>query len=391
MKVIFTDYDTVKIGTEEEVTTKKFFKEFEYLIKNGEITNCNYNPENEEFSFSHDNEIYTIKITNKSLAKLRTLLSLMKLEQNKSNKKQTTAIIKNENEKLLKLARNGEIVSEKAKELYLKELKSAIKLSNMFKGFKLQDFAWNLFNLDVSNTKKWAEPITVVLLFISFISSIGTPILFTEEIIKITPAIIIAIASFLEFIIGLATHDEGGSLLARGLTYISWGIINFFGNLIKINIDLARAIIEFIPRASLIRHKVKSLKNYQLPSEEIVMKQKTERNDNDVLTSYIAKSIDNIYLNLLKLNDEDKKEIRKELETKLKEYQMSLLNLPKSGLTLETEVTVSNRLIMALAEIELKINQKLNAELKSNLITSSIERINEEIENNKVKQRVLKM
>ena len=70
---------------------------------------------------------------------------------------------------------------------------------------------------------------------------------------------------------------------------------------------------------------------------------------------------------------------------------MSLLNLPKSGLTLETEVTVSNRLIMALAELELRINQKLNTELKSNLITSSIERINEETEDNKVKQRVLKM
>ena len=385
MKVIFTDYDTVKIGTDKEITTKKFFKYFAEAIEYGKITSCNYNPEKEEFSFRHDNEVYTIKITNKSLDKLRILLSLMKIEQNKSNKKQNTSITKNE--ELLRLARNGEIVSEKAKELYLKELKSAIKLSNIFKNIKLQNFARNLLK------ESCEAVITIILTMVSFTSIIIFIILGATEIIKTTLAFIMAGASFLVFMTDsvFLSFDDGSSLIAKGLSYIIWGIINFFCNLIKINIDLVDAIIEFIPKVSLIRHKIKSLKNYQLPSEEIVTNQKNEGNDNDVLTSYIAKSIDNIYLNLLKLNDEDKKEIRKELEIKLKEYQMSLLNLPKSGLTLETEVTVSNRLIMSLAELELRINQKLNTELKSNLITSSIERINEETEDNKVKQRVLKM
>ena len=391
MKVIFTDYDTVKIGTDKEITTKKFFKYFAEAIEYGNITNCNYTPENEEFSFIYDNEKYIIKITNKSIDKLRKLLSLMKIEQNKSSKNKKN-ITKNENEELLKLARNGEIVSEKAKQLYLKELKSEIKLSYIFKNIKLQNFAYNLFNLDA---KKWAEVLTAMLAIFSFTSFLAFLILGLIEIVKATPAFIIVGASFLELMTDIIiigdVHSTSSSLLARALSYIIWGIINFVGNLIKINIDLIHATPKFISKVSLIKHKIKSLKNYSVPSEEIVTNQKNEGNDKDVLTSYIAKSIDNIYLNLLKLNDEDKKEIRKELETKLKEYQMSLLNLPKSGLTLETEVTVSNRLIMSLAELELKINQKLNAELKSKLITSSIKCINEEIEDNKVKQRVLKM
>ena len=134
--------------------------------------------------------------------------------------------------------------------------------------------------------------------------------------------------------------------------------------------------------------------NYKIPNEEIILPDKKEENNNDILTSYIAKTIDNIYLNLLKLNDEDKREIRKELETKLKEYQKSLLSIPKSGLTLETEVTVSNRFIMSLAELELKINQKLNSKLKNDLINASIEHINEENNNdkeNKTKKRVLQI
>ena len=396
MNIIFTDYDTVKIGNDREITTQKFFEYFAKAIEYDKITNCNYTPKSEEFSFIYDNEKYIVKITKKSLDKLRKLLSLMKIEQNKSNKRQKADITKNENEELLKLARNGEIVSETAKELYLKELKSEIKLSDIFKEIELQDIAYDFFHLDASDTKKWAEVISPILAIISFISVIGSMILQFSEIIKITPALIMSGVGFVEFFVCLATLDSGGSLLARALTYISWGIINLVGNLIKINIDLVRAISKLISKVSLIKHKIKSLKNYNVPSEELVLPQKNEEKSNDVLTSYIAKYIDNIYLNLLKLNDEDKREMRKELENKLKKYQLSLSSLPQSGLTLETETTVNTRFIMDLADLELKINQKLNSELKNKLITSSIERINEETENkeendDKTKKRVLQI
>ena len=164
MKVIFTDYDTVKIGTEDEMTTKKFFKVFEYLIKNGEVTNCNYNSKNEEFSYLYDNKEYTIKITNKSINKLRNLLSLTKLEQNEDTKRKDARIRENVKAELLRKARKGEIVSEEAKQLYIKELKSEIKLSNIFKGFELQDFACDLFNLDVTDTEDWSGAISIVLI-----------------------------------------------------------------------------------------------------------------------------------------------------------------------------------------------------------------------------------
>lgn len=395
MDVIFTDYDTVKIGTEEEITTKKFFKEFEYLIKNGEITNCNYNPENEEFSYLYDNRRYIVKITNKSIHKFRNLLSLMQLEQNESIKRKNERITENEKQELLRKARNGEIVSNEAKTLYIKELKSEIKLSNVFKKLKLEDIAKRYFKLDLTDTEEWREAITTILTLITFTSLFVFPILFITEVLKATPGLIILMgASFIEFMVCLATSNNGGSLVSRALTYIIWTIINIIGNIIKLSIDFARAICKFIPQIMLIKHKIKSLKNYKIPNEEIILPDKKEENDNDVLTSYIAKSIDNIYLNLLKLNDEDKREIRKELETKLKEYQKSLLSIPKSGLTLETEVTVSNRFIMSLAEIELKINQKLNSKLKNDLIVASIDHINEDNNNdedNKSKKRVLQI
>ena len=394
MNIIFTDYDTVKIGNDREITAQKFFEYFAKAIEYDKITNCNYTPESEEFSFIYDNEKYIVKITKKSLDKLRKLLSLMKIEQNKSNKRQKADITKNENEELLKLARNGEIVSEKAKQLYLKELKSEIKLSDIFKEIELQDIAYDFFNLDASDTEDLAEVISPILAIISFMSTMVFISLGCAGIMKEIPSSIIAFASLLEFII--AAIAKGGSLLARALAYIIWGIINLVGNLIKINIDLVRAISKLISKVSLIKHKIKALKNYNVPSEELVLPPKNEEKGNDVLTSYITKYIDNIYLNLLKLNDEDKREMRTELETKLKEYQASLSNLPKSGLTLETETTVNTRFIMDLADLELRINQKLSITLKSNLIKSSIERINEEPENkeendDKTKKRVLQI
>lgn len=380
MEIVFTDYDTVKMDGREEMTTKDFFDFLEEKIKSGKANGCSYDAGNEVFSFNYNGKTYNIKDFNENIHNLKVLLILMELENTKIKKEK----LKEENEKsLLEEARNGNIKNREAKNLYLSELKNEAKLFNLIKNnIQLKDYG-----------PYWVEEINNGLMIVYLLGGIVSLILgvigpFVGIIAPklVIPLILAAIASFFGSAV-CHDNDYEGSLVSRLIAIIVDIIINIFGNLVKFNIDFVKKVI---PKRKMLKHKIKWLESHPVHSDEMVDTNK----ENSAWPNYVAKAIDNVYVKLLKLSSEDKTEIIKELEIKLKEYQTELLNVPKSGLTLETETTVSTRFIMYLAELELRIEQKLNAKIKNNALTTNLDYMKKEIstgDNDKTKKRVLQI
>lgn len=382
MKAIFTDYDTVKMDGRDEMTTKDFFDLLEKEIKNGKISGCNYDAVNEVFSFNYYDHKFEIKDFNQDIHNLKVLLVLMEFENTKIKRERR----KEEEEKsLLEEARKGNIKNIDAKNLYLSELKNEVKLFNLIKNnIKLDDYS-----------QFWEEEITYGLMIVYFFGGIISlllgligPLVGIIDIKLIIPLIVASIASFFGSAVCHFKMNWGGSLVGILLARIVDFIINIFGNLVKFNKDFVKKVI---PKRRILKHKIKWLESHQVHSDEIV---KTNK-ENSAWPNYVAKAIDNVYVKLLKLESEDKIEIIKELEGKLKEYQSELSNIPKSGLTLETETTVSTRFITYLAELELRIEQKLNARIKNNALNANLEYMDKELvtekDNNEAKKRVLEI
>lgn len=339
MRAIFTDYDTVKMDNNEEMTTKDFFNFFEKSIKSGKITCCRYDSKKEEFSYTYCGDKYFIKISDKNTHNLRILLTLMELENNESVKRKSQHLEEIEREELLKQARDGVIKNEEAKQLYLKELKKELKDL-----FKISNNLYDIWNFDVTpRTYDILSPILSVLEVLGVMAlavSLGLGLTWWT----IVPCIYLLVDVFLF----ISEYMDDLPLS----TFPSWLVSSIITN-----------YIENTPKRKLLKHKIKWLKEYKLPVQEIDLS-KTKQ-ENNTWADYIEKHINNIYVNLAKLDDEDKSELREELETKLRDYRSDLSNVPASGLTLENEMTISSKFIVFLSELEQRIDEKLKSKTKS--------------------------
>ena len=144
----------------------------------------------------------------------------------------------------------------------------------------------------------------------------------------------------------------------------------------------------------IIKHKIEWLNDYKLPNQRIDMSKQIQKSS--VWVEYIEKYISNIYVMILSLNDEDKKILKKELEEQLIDYRTKLSNIPQSGLTLESEASISTNFIIYLTELEQKINQKLSSQINIKSLDTETEAVQVEmptdsISSGKVRKKILQI
>lgn len=140
-KIKITDCDTVIFPGMKEMTMEKFFDFFEKMIKNYEITNCEFVVDKNTVNFKYDGNQYEINLKNTSSGMGVILLNLVKLESTLRKEKEYKEVIEKRRELLLKDARSGNIYSEEAKQLYVSELKKEVSFKGIFKGLK--DFKYD--------------------------------------------------------------------------------------------------------------------------------------------------------------------------------------------------------------------------------------------------------
>ena len=351
----FTDYGTVIMTTggyyqsQEEISPKKFFKALEKQIKNGNIENYKYDSINEEFSFedSMKNITYTIKASNCTNVYLKKLFDyqekakIMELQKEKDQK-----VNKNKKE-LIELAKKGEIKSEYAKEVYIKELKKELSPKTILNELDINNMAPDFDDLLCFG--RWIS------LIIGILGTIIT-ILGLSEVIQLGEGIsILGLGlSIIEIVVSGVTlsEEEYGSLLSYGISGIIWFGINIFKN-IKQNIK------KLFNKKKRALYTLKTLKKYKVLTKEEINKNKQEKST--MLTDYIDKNINNISMIISftsKLKDEDKRKYKEELEEKLKEYREKLT----TDANMETKVQAAKKLLEYVIDLKNRILEKTGAE-----------------------------
>ena len=350
----FTSYDTIKFDDTfnfeddevDEMVVDNYFNFLEENIKNGKILNCSYNPENETFYYEYDGTQYYIIIKNNNSRNLRVLMTLLELANSKSCDMKDLQAEERRKQNLIQKAKDGEIETDEAKELYLNELKRERKelISSAFK------FG---YNIDGTTGAMVINVVITILIAGTILCSgiVGAIVLSAKGIINSLSAFLLGFGSLgLSVpIVAYGVRRDEVPLYNRIVEFLG-STIMFVPNLIK---GLKKLITKKLKRIKVINHKIEWLSDYHLPDSTLELSDEDKASE-DLITLYI----NNVYVAINELKkSEDKTKYLSELLGKIKEYQDSLRHLKSGELTTtNNEQYIRNAFISYLTDLENKIN-----------------------------------
>ena len=368
-KILFTDYDTVKWDYVKEISKEDFFDLFERLINEEKVKETCVDLENGRLMFKlmDMNRLYAIMLDEDEInnikrgipsRNIRILLTLFEHEKELSFKKKEELLQKakdEENEKnkkeherfLLKEARNGNVLNDEAKELYLSELKNKLKDNNLFKIF-IRKFKIRLKKFFYDD----------ILFGYLGLLGFGLLVLFVGCVI---PSILVGFAEALWLI------------KISFLVALFFWITPIVTMLVIVFNSFKDALPEFrdmLEEHKLLKHKIKALESIHFPKEvkdidlDNIMKEKVGEDINN--------KIRRITFSIERLSNESKQALAKELLNMLEQYQKDRSLLRKDGLVLETEEMVKKRFMVSLIDFEEKVNSELIKDEKLREFNNSV-------------------
>ena len=354
---VFTSFDTVSWSDETEIFTNEYFDFLNKGILNGTVCKCSYDAINEEFSYIYDNTNYVLKVTNNT-RNLRILLNLLALEKEKRIQDEENEAEAKRKEGLIADAKIGNIVSEEARVLYLNSLRAERK--QLFFGQEKITENKNLELLAASTAL-----ITVVDFAIHFV--IGACFVYNYGAFITTLYAIAALVRIIISFIKKATNIENSfsMFVAKTLTFIPNTIKNLKQNFSKIRI---------------LNHKIKCLKEYKPLISSVNFEVVSD--PNKTFNGFINKYVNNIYVKISQLDEDDKKEFIAELLKGLNEFQSGLKGLQNRGLTTISEDYLRRSLVVYLSGIEQRIDNKLGNSAESKSIEDVMSTLQNELDDN---------
>lgn len=367
-KILFTDYDTVKWDYVKEISKEDFFDLFERLINEEKVKETCVDLENGRLMFKlmDMNRLYAITLDEDEInnikrgipsRNIRILLTLFEHEKELSFKKKEELLQKakdEENEKkkkeherfLLKEARNGNVLDDEAKELYLSELKDKLKDNNLFKIF-IRKFKIRLKNYFYDD------------ILFGYLGLLGFGLL----------ALFVGCVSLILFGVDLGLET------IKIFSLITWPcwitpVVTMLVIIFNSFRDTLPEFKEMLEEHKLLKHKIKVLESIHVPKEEKdidldnIMKEKQGEDINN--------KIRRITLLIERLSNESKQALAKELLNMLEQYQKDRSLLRKDGLVLETEEMIKKRFMVSLIDFEEKVNSELIKDEKLREFNNSV-------------------
>lgn len=367
-KILFTDYDTVKWDYVKEISKEDFFDLFERLINEEKVKETCVDLENGRLMFKlmDMNRLYAITLDEDEInnikrgipsRNIRILLTLFEHEKELSFKKKEKLLQKakdEENEKkkkehekfLLKEARNGNVLNDEAKELYLSELKNKLKDNNLFKIF-IRKFKIRLKNYFYDD------------ILFGYLGLLGFGLL----------ALFVGCVSLILFGVDLGLET------IKIFSLITWPcwitpVVTMLVIIFNSFRDTLPEFKEMLEEHKLLKHKIKALESIHVPKEEKdidldnIMKEKQGEDINN--------KIRRITLLIERLSNESKQALAKELLNMLEQYQKDRSLLRKDGLVLETEEMIKKRFMVSLIDFEEKVNSELAKDEKIREFNDSV-------------------
>ena len=367
-KILFTDYDTVKWDYVKEISKEDFFDLFERLINEEKVKETCVDLENGRLMFKlmDMNKLYAIKLDEDEInnikrgipsRNIRILLTLFQHEKELSFKKKEELLQKakdEENEKnkkeherfLLKEARNGNVLNDEAKELYLSELKNKLKDNNLFKIF-IRKFKIRLKKFFYDD------------ILFGYLGLLGFGLL----------ALFVGCVSLILFGVDLGLET------IKIFSLITWPcwitpVVTMLVIIFNSFKDTLPEFKEMLEEHKLLKHMIKALESINVPKEvkdidlDNIMKEKAGEDINN--------KIRRITLSIERLSNESKQALAKELLNMLKQYQKDRSLLRKDGLVLETEEMIKKRFMVSLIDFEEKVNSELAKDEKIREFNDSV-------------------
>ena len=349
--------NTIIFDDKTEMIVDDYFEQLEMGVKDGSVRDFSYDMETEEFSYNKGYDHYVIKVHKCMPNKIKVLFNLMIAEKNKrieDSDKQTEDKRKN---KLLERARNGEIVSDEAKSLYLAELQNE-KKALIKETFKVE--------LEHSDFYDWV------------IDNLGDEDLVQIELCAALPVGVVV--GVVALILGLAgeTALAYGGLTAIGImcsslfTLLETGVFGFVPIRIRllaflgdVVANIGHNIVKFFKEykriksmLKVIKYKIKELKKYKVPTDEYV----SSNLDINTQENYIDGYYTSIATALTQLDGKVKEELRSEFLKKYNEYKANKDKLKSNSNVLEAKPDAyqDREFLMYLAEFEQRVLALLN-------------------------------
>lgn len=367
-KILFTDYDTVKWDYVKEISKEDFFDLFERLINEEKVKETCVDLENGRLMFKlmDMNRLYAITLDEDEInnikrgipsRNIRILLTLFQHEKELSFKKKEELLQKakdEENEKnkkeherfLLKEARNGNVLNDEAKELYLSELKNKLKDNNLFKIF-IRKFKIRLKKFFYDD------------ILFGYLGLLGFGLL----------ALFVGCVSLILFGVDLGLET------IKIFSLITWPcwitpVVTMLVIIFNSFKDTLPEFKEMLEEHKLLKHMIKALESINVPKEvkdidlDNIMKEKAGEDINN--------KIRRITLSIERLSNESKQALAKELLNMLEQYQKDRSLLRKDGLVLETEEMIKKRFMVSLIDFEEKVNSELAKDEKIREFNDSV-------------------
>ena len=348
--------NTIIFDDKTEMIVDDYFEHLENGVKDGSIRDFSYDMEQETFSYNQNGNQYVIKVHKCMPNKIKFLFNLMIAEKNKRLVENDKKANDNRKKKLLDQARNGDIVSDEAKSLYMAELINERK--NLIKG---------IFKLDLEHSKfyDWlmdndpddfvgfelciSIPVGVVGALIASFLSLELDAVFSIGLISTVSVCVLALLSAFEISI-----SDKVPIRARLLALLGDIVHNFGHNLVRFLKEYKR----IKPMLKVIKYKIKELKKYNVPTDEYV----SSNLDTNTQDNYIDGYYTSIATALTKIDGEKKEKLRSEFLDKYNEYKTKKEKLKKSSNMLEAKPDAyqDREFLMYLAEFEQRVLAMVN-------------------------------
>ncbi len=345
--------NTIIFDDKTEMIVDDYFEHLEKGVKDGSIRDFSYDMEQETFSYNQNGNQYVIKVHKCMPNKIKFLFNLMIAEKNKRLVENDKKANDNRKKKLLDQARNGEIVSDEAKSLYMEELINERK--NLIKG---------IFKLDLEHSK-----------FYDWLMYNADELVFFEFAIAIPVGVIVGLIAYFygfEAALPLGGMSTVGVLILTLLTALEtmmFEIVPIRARLLTLLVDIVHNfghnLVRFLkeykrikPMLKVIKYKIKELKKYNVPTDEYV----SSNLDTNTQDNYIDGYYTSIATALTQLDGEKKEKLRSEFLDKYNDYKAKKEKLKKSSNVLEAKPDAyqDREFLMYLAEFEQRVLAMVN-------------------------------
>ena len=341
MEGTFTPFNTIIFDDGTEISNKKYFTDLEKDIRNDLVHGCNYDSESmtltyikEEIWYNLDYTVGTEKCTPEVIAQINRLVTLennrrnaekMKEEAEERQRKQ-----KEDDEALIKEARKGNILSERARQLYLAKLNDELKYLGKLEWFK--DSENNSSFTNIADALTWSG-------ILSFWIAGGLGLVNATGATKLIALAFIAKAAINIYYV----FNDKTSIISRFIA----SIITNTKKIFKFN--------SYKEKREIIKHKIEWLENYNITGEE---KNK----------AYISR----INAMIRELDEENKRKFADELTEETQKYYTSLINSTTNGLSIENEEYVRLNFYSYLTKLEYRIASVKNGKTYGETIEQKI-------------------